>query len=355
MIHKLLHRLTAIPFITTVALLLSSCNGLIYDDEGDCTPHYTVSFFYDRNIKSADAFKNEVNSVSLYVFDKTGNLVWEKTESGDILKTDGYAMEVPVAPGTYDVIAWCHYYKDRATGFTLRGQNSIGTLSDLHCTVDRLRDASGKAYTRSDLHSLYHGSLKSVEFPEKEGRHDFKISLTKNTNTVRVMLQQINGKPLDKDDFDFYLTSANGSMDNFNRLNDNETIDYRAWSKKSGTAGMPELEDRDEDRSGDETITTLSAVVAEMTTARLVKGEPVTLFVTRRGATKPIVRLPVIDYALMVKGEYPRPMSDQDYLDCQDEYPLTFFLDENNDWKKTEGIYVSSWHVVLNSTELNSN
>ena len=57
---------------------------MIYDDEGDCDPHYKVKFRYDMNMKFADAFSNEVNAVTLYVVDEsTGRIVWQKRESGE--------------------------------------------------------------------------------------------------------------------------------------------------------------------------------------------------------------------------------------------------------------------------------
>ena len=56
-------------------LVASSCNdGLrIFDGEGDCGVY--ISFKYDYNIKRANAFANEVNSIALYVFDQNDVLV----------------------------------------------------------------------------------------------------------------------------------------------------------------------------------------------------------------------------------------------------------------------------------------
>ena len=39
-------------------------------------------------------------------------------------------------------------------------------------------------------------------------------------------------------------------------------------------------------------------------------------------------------------------MSNQEYLDRQDEYSLTFFIDKNYNWYSQIGIYINSWHVV---------
>ena len=66
---------------------------------------------------------------------------------------------------------------------------------------------------------------------------------------------------------------------------------------------------------------------------------------------KVVLSIPLIDYALLVKGNYNKAMSNQDYLDRQDEYTMTFFLDEG-EWVSSV-IYINSWRVVLNNTELN--
>ena len=64
-----------------------------------------------------------------------------------------------------------------------------------------------------------------------------------------------------------------------------------------------------------------------------------------------VLSIPLVDYALLVKGQYNRTMDDQEYLDRQDEYALTFFLDEGNQWMNSF-IYINSWRIVLQNTEL---
>ena len=63
---------------------------------------------------------------------------------------------------------------------------------------------------------------------------------------------------------------------------------------------------------------------------------------------KVVLSVPIVDYALLVKGYYKRAMDDQEYLDRQDEYNMTFFLDESGDWVSST-IIVNSWRVVLNN------
>jgi hypothetical protein len=61
-----------------------------------------------------------------------------------------------------------------------------------------------------------------------------------------------------------------------------------------------------------------------------------------------VLSIPIADYALLVKGNYNSAMSNQEYLDRQDEYNMTFFLDEGGKWLSAS-IIINSWRVVLNN------
>ncbi len=73
----------------------------------------------------------------------------------------------------------------------------------------------------------------------------------------------------------------------------------------------------------------------------------------REGGT--VGRIPVIDYALLAKDyyeeEYNRTMTDQDFLDREDDYVLTFFLDEDHRWISSY-ILIHSWRVVTSNVEV---
>lgn len=91
--------------VCAASAFVSSCDSMIYDDQGDCTVHYRVPFTYTHNILSADAFASQVSAVTLYVFDSKGNLVLQKSDSGATLAAGGYKMDVDLPAGTYDMIA----------------------------------------------------------------------------------------------------------------------------------------------------------------------------------------------------------------------------------------------------------
>ena len=55
----------------------------------------------------------------------------------------------------------------------------------------------------------------------------------------------------------------------------------------------------------------------------------------------------------MVKGKANSGMSDQEYLDREDEFVMTFFLDEKGDWVSSH-VIINSWHLILqNEGDLN--
>ena len=64
-----------------------------------------------------------------------------------------------------------------------------------------------------------------------------------------------------------------------------------------------------------------------------------------------VIDIPFVDYFLLVKGNYNRAMDDQEYLDRQDDYQITFFLDNRSGWSLASGIFINGWHVVLMNTE----
>ena len=333
---KEINKTTTLPVLMLLSVLfvMTACDG-IYEDEGDCSVHYHVKFRYDMNMKFADAFAHEVNSVTLYVLDEQNNVVWQGSEQGETLAQEGYAMEVDVAPGSYSLLAWCG----------LAGGNSFAVpvssrKEDLICSLKREHKLDGAAYVKEDLNRLYHGYLEKQTFSSEEGTHTFVVPLVKNTNNIRVVLQHLSGEPVDKDKFTFSITDENGVMNWDNKLLSDEPVTYYAWHTDSGTAGIDDVDSR--------TVSSFSAAIAELTTARLVKEKAPRLKVTNdKGET--VFSIPLIDYALLVKGEYNRRMDDQEYLDRQDEYNMVFFLDEGDRWMDAY-IYINSWKVVLQET-----
>ncbi|PWM25294.1 MAG: hypothetical protein DBX40_05075, partial [Clostridiales bacterium] len=229
-------------------------------------------------------------------------------------------------------------------------------LEELQCRLRREHDATG-AYSGAKLYPLFHGML-DVSLPDlayEGGEYTCTMPLTKDTNHVRVILQHLSGEEVNPDDFTFRIEEENGLMDYDNTLLPDEKITYRAYDKRSGTAGMgiddyPEAGGTNSARqTASRTIASVNVAIADLSIARLMEGRKTYLTVeTAWGDVA--ARIPLTDYALMLMDGYDYEMTPQEYLDRQDEYSLVFFLDERDKWIATS-VIINSWRVVLDDID----
>ena len=331
------------PALSVLALVLAlcSCGSTIYEYEGDC--NYYVHFKYDYNMKWADAFRHEVRGVSLYVMDKEGNILLNKTESGDALAQEDWCMALDIEPGEYDFIAWAGV--EEPESFYIPDS---GCKTELTATLTREHKADGSAHIYTDIDRLYYGHMENVTL---EDNHHITMPLMKDTNNISIILQHLSGEPVSETQFTYSITDDNGSLDWDNSVLSDETITYHAWSIDSGTAATEQLPSSQDATARAQS--TFSTVVAEFTVSRLMADHaPGTRLVVRRSEDgKEIININLIDALLLVKGYYNRNMSNQEYLDRNDVYSLMFFLDERDRWMDSY-IYVNSWRVVLQNSSL---
>lgn len=309
----------------------------IFEFEGDCSSTWRVDFRYDMNMKYADAFAHEANAVTVYAFDGNDVLVWQKTEHGDALASEDYAMVLDLDPGVYDIIAWseCDHAKECFALPALEAGKA--TKQDLICEMKKQRDENGKALSEKYLGSLMHGCIEDLEITDMEGTHTVAMQMVKNTNDVRVVLQHLSGEIVDPKLFTFSVTDSNGLLAHDNSLLPCEEICYRPWRQETVST-----------ETGTRAVTEVGALIAELTLNRLmVENSPRLNVFNDKGET--VLSIPLINYALMIKGHYDN-MDDQEYLDRQDEYTMTFFLDDEMHWMSSF-IYINSWKVVLSDVD----
>ena len=326
---------------TVFALMFSSCDSAIYDYEGDCSVNYQVKFRYDMNMKFADAFPNAVKSVKLFVFDQSGTLVAmeEETDASKLSKLDelgnpGYFMPLNVKPGTYDLSAWGGL--GNQDSFELLGNPTIGVTkkADIQAKMKRT-----DAVVDKDLNPLFHGMITSVTLPDEPGWHTTIVPLMKNTNNIRIVLQQLSGENVDINKFELTLTDDNGWMAYDNSLVEDEMLTYKPWHTSTGMAVI----------EYSETIE-VAAGIFELTTGRLMANHRPILTLYNKETGEKVFSIPVADYALLVKGHYNEQMTDQEYLDRQDEYNMTFFL-EGDKWASAS-VIINSWRIVINHSTI---
>lgn len=349
---KKIHNNIFLLLVTTL-MSMSSC-GFIGEDDGDCNAYYKVRFRFDMNILETDAFSSQVGEVDLYVLDADGSLVWHGHEEGDVLAKEGYLMTLPVDPGKYNLVAWARNRYEDAADFSLGGGERPQHISHLSMSLDRAYDGE-TAHSTTHIHSLFHGIVKDVELPDEWGEHVVTVPLVKDTNSIRIMLVHLSGKEFGENDFDFKITDNNADLDFDNTILDVEPVEYRAWSKRKGLAetSVPSVNpgDAKEVSPLSKAQTSVHSLVAEMTTSRLQTCRKPMLTVTRTSDGLKVIEIPIIDYFLMVKGEYKRHWSDDEFLDRQDDYSMTFFMHEDGTW--FDAVFnILQWRVVRQSTDL---
>lgn len=322
-------------------LATTSCNdGLgIFNGEGDCGVY--ISFKYDYNIKFANAFANEVNSVALYVFDENDILIDQMaTTDKEALSQEKFEMVLQLAPGKYKLLAWGGLMNEES--FDLLADAEIGKtkLQELQVRMHREHNSDGTAYVRKKLLPLYHGSME-IDVNDVEGTYRHTMSLMKDTNVVRILLHEMSGHEANADDFIFEIEDSNGLYDWDNTLLEDEQITYKAWYKESVSTDM---------ETSSRAVESVGGALAELTIGRIRADKSPILRIRNSETGEDILRLPLANYALMLKGQDNAGMSSQEYLDRADEYNMTFFLDEG-EWISTV-INIHSWRLVINNTTL---
>ncbi|MDE6010832.1 MAG: FimB/Mfa2 family fimbrial subunit [Muribaculaceae bacterium] len=329
--------------VVFAGMALSGCNR-IHEDLQPCPRGIRLKLYYDYNMKFADALPAEVKNVSVYVFDPaSGRMVDQLNVPVGSVREHEFEVNLDHLPmGTYDFLVWC--YGESAEHFDVKPDKTHEDLKKHHsCLMSE--DVDNPGHQSKDIGRLYHGTLLNADCTEDEKIVTYEIPLVKNTNTVRLVLQHLSGEYLDPEKFDISLESDNGHMDHDNSLIAGHNRVYHPWAVESGTTGLGRLDAKTR------AITSASALVAEHTIGRIIPETGVKLRVRNTDTGEEIINIPFVDYALLVKGNYNRPMSDQEYLDRQDEYNMVFFLDDNLRWMN-QYIYINSWRIVLQSNEL---
>ena len=339
-----------------MALAAASCERSIFDYEGDCEVHHIVRFRYDKNLKWADAFASEVKSVNLYVFDSDGLFLQEYSGRGPALSTGNYFIELKDLPaGDYKFVAWCGLDNDTDDESFTVPQPVVGrtTIDELTCSLNIPGKSRSSLSSDKKLYFLYHGYLEDTLIDDNDGTtYEHVIELTKDTNHIRIILQEISSdEDMIPEDYEIFIESANGVMAYDNSMLSTDVITYQPWALDNDVVeiGKPDVS---------ETVF-VKGVYADLSLARLMNSENRSLMLTimdnkRKGQV--IARVPLIQYALLSRmyyeEAYGHKMSDQEFLDREDEYVFTFFLSGNR-WVNSY-IDIHSWRVVLHNYDIDS-
>lgn len=319
--------------IRTIFLSLCCLSSCIYDDESRCGLY--LHFKYDYNIKEADAFGSEVDEVLLYVFDTDGNPVMSR-KAGKEEMQDGTMMVSGLEEGDYRFVVWARGYEPTGNCKSFEIAPSPNAPENLSARLPLQEGVSGERLER-----LYNASL----FASISGlRQDLDISLIKCTNSLRVILMPLDAESsIESSDYDLSVSGLCSSFA-FDATPEGEALftPYFQYVDASGQSPQQSLLT---------TKTVDQALVAEFSLTRLMADTESELDIDYNGNGSRVLSLDLSWFlSLQGIGEHRSDWSNQEYLDRQDYYNITFFV-SGSTWMESR-IVVNGWVLSLADADL---
>lgn len=328
-----LYSFKSLGLLTAISLTLSSCS-LINEDLEPCPTGVNIHFSYTRNILGVEAFEKSVDCAQVHVYDEQGKYFgsWSSTGNSNLL------IDLPA--GRYHTVVYGGMDCDKASFVYNDAMGNEHHYSDL---VTQLKATRAGAPTESsdELHPMFHGTADFTVEEETAAHTPTTVSLTKNTNNLRVTLQHADGSAVDPGKFDFYVTADNTTMDHRNEIirQGTETI-YRPYA--TGTFPGILLSDG----------SAADCAYADISTVRLLADGNARFHLDLIDEGKSIVNLDMVKYFEMIRGNEFKTGSLQDYLDCQDNWRLVFMLDPKTEEIAGLVFKVNDWTVNLSNSNM---
>lgn len=332
-------------FVAPMNLAISSCER-IYEDIEPCPHGVSLRFVYDYNMEYANAFHRSVDCLTLYIYDEWGNYVGAETVAGEQLRDEAYRMRLELEEGSYHFVAYGGLACEEKTFSVVTEPHAGSKDTELQVELDRTcLDALVPQDRR--LHDMFWGELTLAT---ADLYRDGTIAMMKNTNNIRVVLQQEYGETIDVDDFTFRITDNNSLFDYCNDLITEGVapVTYTPWVTGQAHTGVSIV--------GDHVVEDeVSVVYAELSISRMMTNNDPHIHIARRSDGETVVDFPLLTYLTLLRSDrYEQPpynmIDDQEYLDRESDYVLFFFLRPDQSWLDTK-IVINDWVVRINNAE----
>ena len=299
---------------------------------------YYVEYVYDMNMKFADAFYSQVESVELYVFDTAGKFVkkYEVSNKNDnnILKNRNYRMDVSdLAPGDYEFIAWCGLVGN--TNFKL--PDVIEKNTDAYCTLQY-----GGGVSDDNLKPVFHGRIGKVTLEEHPAGSEqtVTVSLTKDTNNINLSLTQLGNAGMEPGQFAVRMSGGLLAQMDYTNKPMGSSVEYTPWGDYP-KYGFVDINGQTADR--------YNYMRAELSTSRLMaNGDPTIEIVDTHNNNKVVFSIPFVDWVNAFRSANHTAMGAQEYLDREDEYNLMLYLENNKEGWIAVSVVINGWRVEDN-------
>ncbi len=315
---------------------LSSCDAF-KEDLPPCPEGVALRFVFDYNMEFANAFPSQVDCLTLLVYDAEGNYITTRTETTEVLADENWRMTIDLPAGqTYHFVAYGGLECSRST-FSFVSTPAAGSqLSQLEVAMnaDCISADPGK-----ELHPLFFGDL---DLAVPTGALDYTagtVYMMRDTNTLRILLQNVDGSPCNVEDFKFTLTD-NNTLFNFSNdvISTAEGITYAPYVTGQSSAGTNE----------DDSETVLA--YAEFSLSRLMENSGARLTISAAENGESVLSIPIINYLLLLRSQQFASMGNQEFLDREHRWNVILFLADGR-WIDTR-IVINDWIVRINNAAI---
>ena len=321
-----------------VIVCLSACES-IYDDLEPCPHGVSLRFVYDYNMEFANSFHRNVDCLTLYIYDENGNYVDTKTVTGPELQDENYRMTLDLGEGDYHFVAYGGLACEKATFSPVQEPTSGSKNEDMRVRADIGRINSPVPAERQ-LHDMFWGELTLAT---ADLYNEGTVRMMKNTNSIRLVLQNVDGTPVNVGDFDFEIVGDNTLFNYDNNLLQSDEVTYKPWSEGQAQTGVSIV-------GPDQVVPQpVEVAYAELSTSRLMTGNSPRMLVKRHEDGETVIECPLNEYLLLMRSERFGDMGNQEFLDRESRWTLYFFLQAGT-WLRTQ-IVVNDWVVRINNGE----
>lgn len=361
-------------FLSAITLMsLSSC---INDDMDDCPSpaksKVSLSFDYTYNVKNADAFAEEVKNINVYVFDENGKFFDSYIESKDKFEK-GHTMDITdLKDGKYTFVCLA---RDRQLTTRADGDEmefSFASLTPGVSTIDDLTERMGKENTQGQVENnknfaaLYTAQItidyKALDENGKTGNVVAgNLSLMKCTKTYRIVLLPYDNEQTDfkPENFEVKIEGSAAWLKCNGDKYQNEPILYLPYNsehKLNYSSGETTIEGEIIDQ----------ALVYDLSSSRMFERKDagkkeitsyddkrIVIWDKRDKENPKKVFDHSLPWFLALCGEgQSKGWGDQEYLDRQDHYILTFYVPDKRDYTLDAKVKVNGWVLNLQDTDL---
>ena len=333
-----------LPFLWLSLLAgLSACSWT-GDDRSDCPSGFRIRLQPALHAQiqpdsGTGVITDEIDTLSLYVFDAQGQFVCLHTENRQSLTENDYIITLPLEykdGDVYELVFWAggdnrHYRMPQLTP---------GSSTRDELTLRLERDGDGRQ--DDELGHLWYGHLRLSRIQPSE-LTSVSVPMLKDSNRFVITLHDTSGQGLDADDYDFTLLADNGRMNADNEVMTGDRVTYAAYHTESASETEPAAT-----RTGE-----VSLARARVNTLRLLADQEARLVVTDRVSGQKVVDVDLTRYLLMTRPLFEESngveLSDQDYLDYEDRFNVIFYLTPMG---KLEALNINGWIIRLNDAQL---